>query len=254
MNKNLKTAAKILAAILAANILLTIINQYFFENSLEFKTASRILLSLFTLLFISKFEFLKELRPSKKTFIFSFLSLFLFVVSIFNVNSSLIATGFVVSTYNHAIFILSCLAIGIFEELLFRVFLYQYTYKFIRKDIIFSLLFCSILFGIAHLSNLVFSDYYKISIINQVLFAISIGLLLQSIYIKTKSVVLIVFLHAIINYLGSYKKNILTKVVSTSETYTFEDFLTSFISILLLTFLVIIPISYFLIKKELKKA
>ena len=67
-------------------------------------------------------------------------------------------------------------------------------------------------------------------------------------------VVLIVFLHAIINYLGSYKKNILTKVVSTSETYTFEDFLTSFISILLLTFLVIIPISYFLIKKELKKA
>jgi hypothetical protein len=164
------------------------------------------------------------------------------------------ATGFVVSTYNHTIFILSCLAIGIFEELLFRVFLYQYTYKFIRKDIIFSLLFCSILFGIAHLSNLVFSDYYKISIINQVLFAISIGLLLQSIYIKTKSVVLIVFLHAIINYLGSYKKNILTKVVSTSETYTFEDFLTSFISILLLTFLVIIPISYFLIKKELKKA
>jgi len=139
-------------------------------------------------------------------FSFFFLSLFLFAVSIFNVNSSLMATGFVVSTYNHAIFILSCLAIGIFEELLFRVFLYQFTYKFISKNIIFSLLFCSILFGIAHLSNLVFSDYYKISIINQVLFAISIGLLLQSIYIKTKSVVLIVFLHAIINYLGSYKK------------------------------------------------
>lgn len=110
------------------------------------------------------------------------------------------------------------------------------------------------IFGVAHLSNLGFSDYEQWSILNQVLLAFSFGILLQSVYIRTKSFFLIVLIHTCLNYLGTYKRHLLPQIESITEQYSFTDFATTFISILFLTVVLVLPVSYFLTKNELSSS
>jgi len=80
---------------------------------------------------------------------------------------------------------------------------------------------------------------------------------MQSIYIRTKSVVLVASLHGLINYLGNYKYHLLLPNLSSNQvdvdlTYTFQDFLSSLVSLFVII-LMIVLISYVLIRKELVK-
>ena len=123
-----------------------------------------------------------------------------------------------------------------------------------RKNKLFiSIILTSLIFGFSHITNLFNPEFHKISVVNQILFAISIGFILQSIYIRTKSLTFIICLHTLINYFGSYKKYLLFGEIENIESqYSFNDFVTTFISILIFTIIIVLPLSYLLIRNELK--
>lgn len=80
---------------------------------------------------------------------------------------------------------------------------------------------------------------------------------MQSIFFRTKSVVLVASLHGLISYLGNYKYHLLlpnlpSNQVDVDLTYTFQDFLSSLVSLFVIILMVVL-ISYVLIRKELVK-
>lgn len=93
---------------------------------------------------------------------------------------------------NHLDLVVSILTIGILapicEELLFREFILNYMLQYNR--FIFSNIFQSLLFGIAHMNPI------------QFLYAVPVGLLLGWFYYKTRNFLVPVFLHTGINTLS----------------------------------------------------
>jgi membrane protease YdiL (CAAX protease family) len=167
-------------------------------------------------------------------------------------HSMLEANGEFVPLSRHSLFVLSCLATGVFEELFFRFFVFNYLLKKLKKNLLFSILVSSALFALAHLTNLFLYSYDTYSVINQTLFAFSIGIFLQVVNIRTNSLVLVMFFHALINYWGSYRSKLVQIIPETLSEQTFNDFLTSFISIILFSLLILLPLSWVLIRNKLE--
>jgi membrane protease YdiL (CAAX protease family) len=144
-----------------------------------------------------------------------------------------------------------------FEETLLRVYIFESVYKNIiirqhKKRIILSIFIASFLFGIAHVTTIFNPNVIKITVINQIAFAFSLGILFQSIYIKTKSLFLISTLHALVNYYGSYKTALFLNDKSNQIIdYSIGNLLISLLLIIFISLILILPISYLLIKKKL---
>lgn len=100
-----------------------------------------------------------------------------------------------------------------------------------KNSLILTIVSTSMLFGLAHLSNLFNPDFDILSVINQILFAISIGLFLQSLYIRTRSLILIICIQALINYFGTYKSVLLKPVENIDGDYNLNDFISTFITL-----------------------
>ncbi len=245
----------ILVAVLATNIFLSYINRVLFETSLLVKIVFKTLLIITTLFFIKKSNLIHKLKIDKKTFIYTFISLFLISFSFYNINSEIENNHLSISFSKHLIYLSSCFAVGLFEELFFRVLIFSFSLKILEKhsnQLVRTILLTSIIFAVAHFSNFLNPDYFHISVINQSLFAFSIGILFQSIYMKSNSIILIVTLHTLINYFGSYKSKLFETANSNEVAYSFDDFVSTFISIIIMTFIVVIPISFLLLKDKLK--
>lgn len=255
MKFNFKKLFLILVVILTTNILFKNICILTFENTLICKIIYKSSFIIICLFFLYKWNFLNELKSIKSDLHFVLLALILTIYSYFQINSSHIE-NVSVNSLDNLIFLTSCLSVGIFEELFFRIFIFFFVLKIFdkRKNKLFiSIILTSLIFGFSHLTNLFNPEFHKISVVNQILFAISIGFILQSIYIRTKSLTFIICLHTLINYYGSYKKHLFFQEIENIESqYSFNDFLTTFISILVFTIIIVIPLSYLLIRKELK--
>lgn len=113
------------------------------------------------------------------------------------------------------IYILSMLLVGFIEEVIFRGFLFNA----IREDNIKeAIIISSITFGIGHIVNLINGANF-ISTLLQVFYAISIGYLFVTIFIKSNSILPCIICHGILNALsvfsieGSVKYNIIISII-----------------------------------------
>lgn len=98
--------------------------------------------------------------------------------------------------------ILLCTTIGIAEEFLCRGWiLNEFLEKFgkNRKEVMFSILFSSLLFGGMHITNILAGQNVFDTIL-QILQATSLGFLLGSIYFRTKNIWSVVFLHGFYDF------------------------------------------------------
>ncbi|CEN54179.1 CPBP family intramembrane glutamic endopeptidase [Capnocytophaga canis] len=210
------------------------------------KIGAKMILCLLTLWLIKKNNFQTS---NKNNIIITVVGIVIFCFSLFTIQKKIPS---VISFDTNLLFLLSCLAVALFEELFFRVFIFN-ALKRMRYKSFKLILITSIVFGLAHLVNFFNTDYEKLSVFNQVVFAFSIGLLLQSIYVKFKSITICIVIHTIINYFGTYKArlihyNPLIENTHLESSYTFTDFIGTFLALIIITGIFILPISYLLQK------
>jgi len=248
-----------LLLILTLNSLLkTIVNSYTtnFQIIYGAKIAAKILLSLLTLFFIVKWNLVKIKRLFKNNkIVFPLILTSIFMSVKFVINSATEQNILIIDT-NHFLFFFSCLSVGLFEELFFRVFVFYFLSTFCfsgKNNLIKSILATSLIFGLIHFTNFFNPDYDKLSVINQMFLAFSLGILLQSLFIKSKNLYLIIIVHALINYLGSYKSRLfdIVRELSDSEN-SYTDLTQTLIFIFVITVIFILPLSYYMIKPEIK--
>ncbi|BCR36795.1 CPBP family intramembrane glutamic endopeptidase [Mariniplasma anaerobium] len=102
------------------------------------------------------------------------------------------------------IFAITCLSVGLFEELVFRglilFFLLQKLPKN-REGLLLSIVISSALFGFMHLFN-IFDGANVGATLLQVMYSFAMGLMWSVILLKTKSILLVIILHSIYNFTG----------------------------------------------------
>lgn len=101
------------------------------------------------------------------------------------------------------VFIINCMFTAIFEELLFRGVIFNIFMEKAKtnKDIIKAILFSSIIFGLAHLFNLIPGADIG-AVLLQVCYTTLIGALCSFILFKTHNIVFSIILHSVYNICG----------------------------------------------------
>lgn len=187
------------------------------------------------------------------------LTLILIVLSYNQLNNTILEQALSISIGEHLAFLASCLLVGLFEELLFRVYVFNQflnqkskEHRNSKKSILSAIALTSLLFGIAHITNIFKENYDLLGVISQILLAFILGVLFQAIYIRFNNVILIAGLHGLVNYLGMYKRKLFGIIPENQDLSTLEIVM-SFGFIILLFILIIAPISYLLIKPRIQK-
>lgn len=242
--------------LLTINAIFGLSIRYFLDNSYNFKILSKLTLFFISFLIAYKLKFLKVKKNIFSNTIYLSLSLLLILISYNYINESYIKPENINPIKNIQL-ILNCISVSLFEETLTRVYLYNSIKKNIvvknkNKKLFYSILLTSFLFAIAHTTNIFNPDIVKITVINQIFFAFSVGILLQSIYIRTKSLVFTATFHALINYYGSYHSLKTNDLLINIESYSYSNLFISLLLIIIISFLFIFPLSYIIIKKEFK--
>lgn len=248
MNFKFKRLVIIFVAVIATNILLKEINKEIFEDNLLTKIISKFLLVIITVILTLKYSLIR-FKYNKTSIVFTIISFIITLLAFLFIKNEIVVNRLIIDDYKHFLFLLSCFTVGLFEELFFRIFMFLFMLKIFEKDrrrLLKSIILTSIFFGIAHYSNFLNPEYYTFSVINQSLFAISIGVLLQSLYIRFNSLIFIVTIHTLINYLGSYKSKLFEINQNFNTDYETGDFLSTLLSIVIFSIIVIIA-SYFLV-------
>ena len=106
--------------------------------------------------------------------------------------------------YRVFLFLVECLSVGFFEEIIFRGFLLMFLIKALshmKNKIILSIFISSALFGLIHLLNL-FSGASIGDTLLQVGYSFLVGMLWAVLFLKTNNLWLIMILHALYNFFG----------------------------------------------------
>ncbi|WP_055443770.1 CPBP family intramembrane glutamic endopeptidase [Lacinutrix himadriensis] len=248
----MKNIIKVVLFVLIINfslnhLLVSLVDKTNYELFYSLKICQKIVMILISFYLISKIKL--NLRSYKENIITIVITLVIFYFSYNYVSTKIIETNLDVSWFNNLLFFISCLCVAIFEELFFRVYVFERIYKS-KKKIILSIVLTSVIFGCAHFSNMLKADVEQLSIIIQVISAVGIGLIFQTILIRVKSILFVITLHAIINYLGMYKSKLIENqnISKNIDSYTISEFISS----LMFTLIFIgisLSISYILIKK-----
>lgn len=249
-NKNILLLISILLCNVCLSFLVSKFDGFGF-NEIYVLALSKLIYIVVIFYFCNKYKLLNY-----RIFRLDWYLLLAFVVVYFSYNqmTALLSTADSVrSDQSHLEFIVRCLATGFFEEILFRVFVFYSLLKFLKfKKLIYPIWISSIIFGLAHLSNVLNPDYASLSVLTQIVFAVCIGFFFQSILIFTKSYVLIAVFHAIVNYFGMYQAYLFIPEIE-DTTYSISELLMSFSIVIGLFFLIFYPLSLLLIRKESKK-
>lgn len=103
--------------------------------------------------------------------------------------------------------ILLNLCIGLFEEGLFRRIILRVLFKDeSKKSLWLGFLFSSFLFGIIHIGNFSVAPQRPLAISSQIIYAMFLGMLLSALYIKYKSFIGVVILHAFVDFIMSFPR------------------------------------------------
>ena len=124
------------------------------------------------------------------------------------------------------IYLVQCIGIGIGEEGVWRVLgvnLFSWAFGEGKKNGFFAVLIPSLVFGLAHLNNMIIPPVLINATIAQVFYATMIGLLFAVCYYKTGNVLPPIILHALFDFAyyvcrGFYPREVLTEVVRTDIT------------------------------------
>ena len=101
-------------------------------------------------------------------------------------------------------FLLQCISIGIFEELLFRGLILMILIDYLKNQkhhILKAMFISSILFGLMHLFNLFAGAGFSATLL-QVAYSILTGLMWSAVFILTKNIIYSIILHIIYNFAG----------------------------------------------------
>lgn len=165
----------------------------------------------------------------------------------------------VVSSFSHYTYLLLSISVGFFEEFFFRVlifgyvcYLYSNSEPYSKKNYYKEIIITSLLFAMLHITNIFNSDYDYVSVINQIMIAFLLGLVLQSIFIRTNNIWFNAILHGMINYNGSISEELIKIKSTVSDSSDGNSIFQTLITVLIFS-VILIPICYFLIKKKKNK-
>lgn len=101
----------------------------------------------------------------------------------------------------------TCVMTGIFEEVVFRGLIQNMIceiggYK--GKQEAKYIFIASIIFGMTHILNLIEKPYFVLGTFTQIIYTFCIGVLLGATYWKTRSLLLVIALHSLFNFLGQF--------------------------------------------------
>lgn len=99
----------------------------------------------------------------------------------------------------------SCLLTGLFEEVLCRGLIQNILEEGFTaqgKSQLKAIVISSLIFSVLHFANLIEKPYFIVGTIGQVVYTFALGMMLGIVYAKTHSLVSVILLHAIFNFLG----------------------------------------------------
>lgn len=100
-----------------------------------------------------------------------------------------------------------CFLTGLFEEMIFRGLVQTMVYQIFgnkKQYALLSVSITSILFAISHLFNLIENPNFILGTMTQVIYTFCLGMLLGVTYFISKSLILVIGLHGIFNFLGQF--------------------------------------------------
>ena len=174
------------------------ITYYKYGTELLLEVIYAALVLIVMILFKNSYVFTAKKQKFVKSITLGFPMLIIAAISLLGSLSSLDGFNF----GNFINLLLLTIFIGIAEEFLCRGWLqneFIERYGDTKKHIVLSLLFSSLIFGLIHFSNMLAGQDLFTTIV-QVLQATSAGLLLGSIYYKTKNIWAVIFLHSIYDF------------------------------------------------------
>lgn len=252
--------SKTIRIVIAILIVKLVLSLFLFSLDLSestdnlYKAIIRYGMVLLTILAIRKTKVCPYLKNS---LLWTVIAAVLVILSFYEMQELLATYKIANQTSSNALYLAKCLGTGFFEELLFRVLLFSglfygvFKHKPIKKRYFWSMLWASIGFGLAHITNLINPENELIGITSQIIFAFFFGLVFQGLLIRFRSVILIGTLHGLVNYFGSYKSN-LGIPVQYKETALTED-LISLGTLTLVCAVISIPLTILLTRKAMQK-
>jgi len=161
----------------------------------------------FLLVFIG-FIILGLHKKSQFSFFNGLLLFLLFVSLIGIVAEELLLKNVDLSWFAYAAYGLFTISTGFFEEFLFRFLIFfgllRWFASYSLRHVLVAMLITSFVFGLMHLLNLR-HPYYKFQgVLNQIILAFGLGMLFQAVLIRYRSMLVIILLHAAVNFFGMY--------------------------------------------------
>jgi membrane protease YdiL (CAAX protease family) len=130
-----------------------------------------------------------------------------FIISLNNFPISAYFNGRAILTvpvYRVFLFLVECLSVGFFEEIIFRgillIFLLK-TFSKLKMNLILSIVISSFVFALSHLFNLFSGASYGDTFL-QIGYSFLVGMMWAVMFLKTKNIWLTMLLHASFNFFG----------------------------------------------------
>ena len=248
MKRNtIRTLVLALALITSANVLLRFLRKLVCDDCLEILILSKILLAAISMVFILRYGFNNVLRNGIRVFsIWTLVALALLIMAFLKMEQILAPQD--ISAIMNLKFLVYTLSTGFFEEIFFRVFVFYFIFRSMKnsENVIWkSTLWASFCFGLAHVTNLL-DGFDTISLIIQIGFAMIVGIILQGVYLRTMSIILIGTLHGLINYFGTYRIYLFKLVLEETDEIEWDRLITTLIILGVLSLIFIIPIRRYL--------
>lgn len=101
----------------------------------------------------------------------------------------------------------TCVMTGIFEEVVFRGLIQNMICEIGKnkeKQEEMCVFIASIIFGMTHILNLIEKPYFVLGTFTQIIYTFCVGVLLGATYWKTRSLLLVIVLHSLFNFLGQF--------------------------------------------------
>lgn len=165
------------------------------------------------------------------------------------------------SWFAYAAYGLFTISTGFFEEFLFRFLIFfgllRWFASYSLRHVLVAMLITSFVFGLMHMLNLRHPNYALQGALNQVILAFGLGMLFQAVLIRYRSMLVIILLHAAVNFFGMYNTYFgsTDKMVSGIDIHNrYSLSFSDFVGVAVITIVLLLPLSmlFFPVKQNYK--